>query len=256
MMEMGSLIFYLQISIPVLVDIFLPKINQIKRGATNVISYILIHMPVYLIQRVHFRHELQHLIHYNYDSYEEIQFNEGLSEMATMICGGDYISHAHYLSQADQMGWGWDSDASYYAMASLFTLYYVEQLGDGAIKDFIKINAGNNPLQGWRAFDQLLSNYGTGKTHREWLVDWYTANYIDNKLINPKYGYDQWLPMRAKLTAKHLSGKIESTENKVLGYGPIILFMHLPLILWKSPLPPKVGASLISGQLNSTIPPP
>ncbi|MDP6500825.1 MAG: T9SS type A sorting domain-containing protein [Candidatus Marinimicrobia bacterium] len=165
-------------------------------------------------------HELQHLIHYNYDSYEEIQFNEGLSEMATMICGGDYISHAHYLSQADQMGWGWDSDASYYAMASLFTLYYVEQLGDGAIKDFIKINAGNNPLQGWRAFDQLLSNYGTGKTHREWLVDWYTANYIDNKLINPKYGYDQWLPMRAKLTAKHLSGKIESTENKVLGYGP------------------------------------
>ena len=101
-------------------------------------------------------HELQHLIHYNYDSYEEIQFNEGLSEMATMICGGDYISHAHYLSQADQMGWGWDSDASYYAMASLFTLYYVEQLGDGAIKDFIKINAGNNPLQGWRAFDQLF----------------------------------------------------------------------------------------------------
>ncbi|MEA1881554.1 MAG: T9SS type A sorting domain-containing protein [Candidatus Marinimicrobia bacterium] len=165
-------------------------------------------------------HELQHLIHYNYDTYEEPQFNEGLSEMATIICGGDYISHAHYLSRADQMGWGWDSDASYYAMASLFTLYYVEQLGDGAIKDFIKINAGNNPLQGWRAFDQLLTNYGTGKTHREWLVDWYTANYIDNKLINPKYGYDQWMPMRAKLTAKHLSGKIESSNNVVMGYGP------------------------------------
>ena len=30
-------------------------------------------------------HELQHLIHYNYDPYETIHFNEGLSEMATII---------------------------------------------------------------------------------------------------------------------------------------------------------------------------
>ena len=74
-------------------------------------------------------HELQHLIHYNYDPYETIHFNEGLSEMATIICGGAYISHAHYLSKADQIGWTWESSAAHYAMSSLFVLYFVELLG-------------------------------------------------------------------------------------------------------------------------------
>ena len=159
------------------------------------------------------------MIHYNYDQYETVQFNEGLSEIATIICGGEYISHAHYLNQADQIGWAWDSDAAHYAMASLFSLYFVEQLGDGAIKEFITINAGTNPLQGWQAFDQLLTKHNIGQTHKEWLVDWFTANYLDNKSMNSKYGYDLWMPMRARYTAKHLSGNVESTGNTVQDYG-------------------------------------
>ncbi|MBT4067249.1 MAG: T9SS type A sorting domain-containing protein [Candidatus Marinimicrobia bacterium] len=164
-------------------------------------------------------HELQHLIHYNYDTYETVQFNEGLSEMATIISGGDYISHAHYLNQADQMGWTWDGSAANYSMASLFVLYFVEQLGDASIKAFVQMNAGGNPKQSWQAFDQLMTNYGTGLTHKEWLVNWFTANYLHNKLIDPKFGYDQWMPMRARLTAKHLSGKVDAAGNTVKDYG-------------------------------------
>ena len=164
-------------------------------------------------------HELQHVIHYNYDQYETVQFNEGLSELATIICGGEYISHAHYLNQADQIGWNWDSDAAHYSMASLFSVYFVEQLGDGAIKEFITMNAGTNPLQGWQAFDQLLTKHNIGQTHKEWLVDWFTANYLDNKSMNSKYGYDLWLPMRARYTAKHLSGNVESAGNTIQDYG-------------------------------------
>ena len=119
-----------------------------------------------------------------------------MSELATIICGGDYISHAHYLNQADQIGWNWDSDAAHYSMASLFSVYFVEQLGDGAIKEFITLNAGTNVLRGWQAFDQLLRNHNVGQTHTEWLVDWFTANYLDNKSMNSKYGYDLWLPMK------------------------------------------------------------
>ena len=165
-------------------------------------------------------HELQHLIHYNYDKYETVQFNEGLSEMATIVCGGDYISHGHYLNQADQIGWVWVSDAAHYAMASLFTVYYVEQLGDGVIKEFVQLNAGGNAMQGWSAFDQLLINHSVGKSYREWLVDWFTANYLDNKSIDSKYGYDLWLPMRAMSTAKHLSGNVESLGNSLNNYAP------------------------------------
>jgi len=165
-------------------------------------------------------HELQHLIHFNYDKNETVQFNEGLSEMATIICGGDYISHAHYLNNPEGIGWSWVSDAAHYAMVSLFSVYFVEQLGDAAIKDFINMNTGNVPQQGLIAFDRLLTNHGTNLNFEAWLANWFTANYLNNKSIDPKFGYEFWMPMRARLTAKHLSGNIEATGNSLLGYAP------------------------------------
>lgn len=164
-------------------------------------------------------HELQHLIHYNYDPNEAIQFNEGLSEMATIICGGNYIPHAHYLNQADQTGWSWEGGAAAYAMVSLFTVYYVEQLGDASIKEFVQMQAGGYPKNSWEAFDQMMTNYNTGMDHRDWLMNWFTANILDDKTIDQKYGYDIWLPMRARVTAKHLSGKVESTGNTLKDYS-------------------------------------
>ena len=164
-------------------------------------------------------HELQHLIHYNYDPYETIHFNEGLSEMATIICGGAYISHAHYLSKADQIGWTWESSAAHYAMSSLFVLYFVEQLGDKSIKDFINLSAGGNPKQGWQAFDQLLSNYNTEMDHKDWLLNWFTANYYNNINVFPALGYNLWMPMRASATTKHISGKVDVSGNQVKDYG-------------------------------------
>ena len=164
-------------------------------------------------------HEMQHLIHYNYDPNESVQFNEGLSEMATMIAGGDHISHAHYLNQADQMSWTWESSAAHYAMASLFVLYFVEQLGDESIKSFIQFNAGGNPMQSWQAFNQLMYNYNTGLSKKEWLVNWFTANYLNDQLVSPKFGYKKWMPMRARLTAKHLSGVVSAPANTVKNYG-------------------------------------
>ena len=72
------------------------------------------------------------------------------------MTGGAYISHAHYLNQADQMGWTWEPTAGHYSMASLFSIYFVEQLGYNSIKDFINISQ-----DGWLAFNQLLQKYNT-----------------------------------------------------------------------------------------------
>tara|TARA_B100001123_G_scaffold146687_1_gene170103 strand:+ start:180 stop:3143 length:2964 start_codon:yes stop_codon:yes gene_type:complete len=164
-------------------------------------------------------HELQHLIHYNYDQNESTQFNEGLSEVATIICGGNYISHAHYLNQADEIGWTWESSAAHYSMASLFSIYYVEQLGLSAIKDFVQMTVGGYPKQSWQAFDQLLSKYGQNMGHKGWLMNWFTANYLNNKIFDPKYGYTLWMPMSARVSAKHLTGQIESSGNMVKDFG-------------------------------------
>ena len=159
-------------------------------------------------------HELQHLIHYNYDTNETIHFNEGLSEVATIITGGAYISHAHYLNQADKIGWTWEPTAGQYSMASLFAIYFVEQLGYNSIKDFINISK-----DGWQAFNELLQKYNIGLNHKEWLLNWFTANYLNNKTIDPKYGYTLWMPMKPITTAQHLSGQIESPTNIVRNYG-------------------------------------
>ena len=139
--------------------------------------------------------------------------------MATIICGGAYISHAHYLSKADQIGWTWESSAAHYAMSSLFVLYFVEQLGDKSIKDFINLSAGGNPKQGWQAFDQLLNNYNTEMDHKDWLLNWFTANYYNNINVFPALGYNLWMPMRASATTKHISGKVDVSGNQVKDYG-------------------------------------
>lgn len=195
--------------------------DQTNQSGSNQrdIVYLDTHSSVSYVQGT-LSHELQHLIHYNYDKYETVQFNEGLSEMATIVCGGDYISHGHYLNKADQIGWAWVSDAAHYAMASLFTVYYVEQLGDGAIKEFIQLESNGDAISSWAAFDQLLFNHGLEQTYRSWLIDWFTANYLDNKSNNSKYGYDIWLPIRAKSTAKYVTGNVESTGNTLLNYSP------------------------------------
>lgn len=172
-------------------------------------------------------HELQHLIHYNYDHNENSQFNEGLSEMATIICGGDNISHAYYLQKPHAVSWSWDGNIEDYAMASLFTLYWVEQFGDAAIKEFVQMKSGSNSLRGFTAFNTLLQNHGFTDGTGVWFKNWYIANYMDDITFDPKYGYKAWIPMRAVPTMTFAKANIEQTGNVVLGYTPnYVLFTN------------------------------
>ncbi len=165
-------------------------------------------------------HELQHLIHYNYDKNENTQFNEGLSEMATIICGGDYISHSYYLQKPNAVSWAWDSNVEDYSMASLFTLYWVEQFGDAAIKEFVQMKSGSNSVRGFTAFNKLLQNHGFTGGLNNWFKNWFIANYVDDISFNPKYGYKAWISMRAAPTFTYAKANIEQAGNIVLGFTP------------------------------------
>ncbi|MFQ6612694.1 MAG: FlgD immunoglobulin-like domain containing protein [Fidelibacterota bacterium] len=163
-------------------------------------------------------HEFQHLIHYNYDPSELAEFNEGLSEAATIICGGDYISHAYYLRNPS-ISWKWESDLEHYSMASLFSIYYIEQFGLDVIKQFITLKSGSNPLHGLTAFNTLLTNEGTGMDFAAFLKNWLVANYFDDNTFDSRYGYDMWMPMRAQPMVSYRLANEQSTGNVILGYS-------------------------------------
>mgnify|MGYP003325034768 FL=1 len=150
-------------------------------------------------------HELQHLVHASY-TRKDLKINEGLSEMAIIICGyGQYgVSFSRYLNNTGEIGWEWNGDGVDYDMGALFTLYYVEQLGDESIKVFLNINQS-----GWLGFQQLLAHYNTGLTTKGWFMNWFIANYLNDKSIDPAYGYDYEVG-KAKPSAWHVSGEVES----------------------------------------------
>lgn len=150
-------------------------------------------------------HEMQHLVHSSY-TRKDLKINEGLSEMAIIICGyGDVgVSFSRYLSRTGEIGWDWGGEGVDYDMGALFTLYYVEQLGDESIKVFLNINQS-----GWLGFQQLLSHYNTGLSTEDWFMNWFVANYLNDKSIKPAYGYDYEVG-NAKPSAWHVSGKVES----------------------------------------------
>ena len=150
-------------------------------------------------------HELQHLVHASY-TRKDLKINEGLSEMAIIICGyGDVgVSFSRYLSNVGSIGWEWGGEGVDYDMGALFTLYYVEQLGDESIKVFLNINQS-----GWIGFQQLLAHYNTGLTTESWFMNWFIANYLNDKTVNPAYGYDYEVG-KAKPSAWHVSGQVDS----------------------------------------------
>ena len=155
-------------------------------------------------------HEAQHLIHSNYTN-KGSKFNEGLSEMAIIICGyGDVgVSFSRYLSNVGDIGWNWEQAGVHYDMGALFVLYFVEQLGDESLKVFQNINAS-----GFNAFQQLLAYYNTGLTTESWFSNWFIANYLNDKTIDAAYGYTYPVG-NAKPTAWHLSGQVESDINSI-----------------------------------------
>lgn len=178
---------------------YFSPLDQTSMEGSNIrdIIYIQIGMAVSFTEGT-LSHELQHLIHYNYDSLESSEFNEGLSELATIICGGEYISHSFYLSKPS-LSFNWPTgdqvgSAENYSMASLFAVYFSEQFGLPAIKEFITFKSGSSPARGIPGFNQYLSEKIPGLDFPEFFKNWLIANYVEDKNINEKYGYDIFLP--------------------------------------------------------------
>ena len=159
-------------------------------------------------------HEFQHLLHYNYTGKGR-KFNEGMSEVASVITGTGFpgFNPGSYLSKVGDTGWAFELNGAHYSMGGLFVLYFAEQLGYASLLKFQEIDASD-----LNAFQRLLNIYNTGKSVKSWFKQWHIANLLNDKTINPLYGYDYDRVGRANINNLHTTGQVQSDNINVYNY--------------------------------------
>lgn len=128
-------------------------------------------------------HELQHLIHYNYDVNEYLWVNEGLSELASTYCGYGIGFPYLYLRDTNKNLTLWFNNVADYARVGLWTLYVAEQLG----LDFIK-TLTQHPQNSVLSYNTILPAF-TNLSFNQIYENWAIANYVNDITVNGQYGY-------------------------------------------------------------------
>lgn len=133
-------------------------------------------------------HEIQHLIQWNLDRNETVWLNEGMAQLAEVYLGYQTSETRDYLNDtALQLNkWGYESDVIYrhYSASFLFMTYFWEQLGDSAVHEL-----SASPLNGLASVRAVLRSYRPDMTLETFLANWATANLLDDKTLDEKFGY-------------------------------------------------------------------
>lgn len=143
-------------------------------------------------------HEFQHLIHWNYDRFEETFFDEGLSEYASYVCGYGLRRPDGFLNDPGVtfLGWRFGDNTRVlddYSRAALWTLYLGERYGSNFIQKLTQ-----NPAIGSQGFNRALDSAGFVSSFTASVRDFHIANYVQNRQVNSAYGYIDTTVVRSK----------------------------------------------------------
>ncbi len=132
-------------------------------------------------------HELEHMIHWGYDEYEESWVDESCAE-AAMTVNGYYtdVGHVHsFLANPDTKLT--ETEHVSYGACLLWGTYLFEQFqGLGILGALVA-----DPAHGEAGVDSTLAFIGAGATFESVFNDWVVANYLDDpSLGGGSYGYE------------------------------------------------------------------
>jgi len=134
-------------------------------------------------------HEFQHMINWNYhQNNPELTFiNEGLSMVAEIICGYPASDQQLYANETNIPLTTWrGNDATKvlndYARAQRFFIYVNDQFGAGIFSKIVQDNTTGLP-----GLDKIFQQYSS--SFNSVFVNWTIANELDDRAINPAYGY-------------------------------------------------------------------
>ncbi len=162
-------------------------------------------------------HEFQHMIHWNYIKDEESFFDEGWSLVAEVINGYPLYSQSYYANESNHYLLDFRRDDATavlndYSRAARFALYLKEQFGVQLFKKFLE-----NKIKGANGLIYTLQKLGITRSFADILEDWFIANYLNNKNVDPRWGYSY--PSLPKMKSiLHPNPNITATKS-VYKYG-------------------------------------
>lgn len=132
-------------------------------------------------------HEFQHMIHWAHDTNESTFVNEGLSEIASYICGYGLRSSGRYAqnTNVNLLSWGTTEEIiDDYSRAALWTLYMYEQFPIDIMKDFV-----DRSHPGGVSFNTTIGTYDPNRNFFSVSEDWLLANHVNDVTVDNKYSY-------------------------------------------------------------------
>lgn len=147
-------------------------------------------------------HEFQHMIHWAHDTNESTFVNEGLSEIASYICGYGLRSSGLYAQNTNVNLLSWDQTGDVledYSRTALWTLYMYEQFPIDIMKDFVDRSHG-----GWASFNATIGTYAADRGFFSTFEDWLLANYINDVSVDSRYGYNYFPLAKPTPTKSHI----------------------------------------------------
>jgi len=150
-------------------------------------------------------HEVQHLIHYTYDSDENTWLNESMSELASFLCGYSPGSPALYLAEPGRSLTSWNNEVWDYSRVGLWGVYLYEQLGLEFITALTQ-DARSSLI----SLENLLATRGSDfeTTFRNFAI----ANILNDADSDSRFGYQD----------NAYSG-LRATTNEVVSSFPALL---------------------------------
>jgi hypothetical protein len=163
-------------------------------------------------------HEFQHMIHFHYDMNELTFIDEGCSVLAEVNCGFPIYSQSYYSHEPNHYLLDWRSIYGAavfydYSRAARFFVYIRDQVGMEFFKPFVA-----STLTGTAGIDAGFQAINSPLRFADLLKNWFIANELDDRIIDPKYGYVYpGLPRSAGLTS--LIPNVPLTTDMVQNYA-------------------------------------
>ncbi len=165
-------------------------------------------------------HEFQHLIHWRYDTNEEIWVNEGCADYAVFLCGYDVSAHLDaYENSPEASLTAWNTgrldQLAHYGAAYLWMLYLHERYGgEQTIAAIVR-----EPRNGIASISSALGSRGYTSDFKAIFSDWRVANYLDDPAFEDgRYGYiheDLELPVKQI----HKTYPVHRTARQIAAWG-------------------------------------
>ncbi len=178
-------------------------------------------------------HEFQHLIQYGLNPGSDVFFNEGCSEVASILCGYRDRTNSGFMSNTNVRFLGWNSDngallSNDYERAMTFVYYLLDRFGEDYIRQFTKTKAN-----GLNRIDQAFSGLGLTGSYLEILKGFAVANTVTSGLDDDRYRYQTRLTSTTPKAASTYDTLLPATGSVSLqSYGSSYILLKNPAPVW------------------------